>query len=280
MADTSNATTGYADVNGAKLYYEVAGEGHPLVFLHAGIANLHMWDDQFSAFADRFRVVRYDHRGFGESRAPAGPASAAGDVFGMLRFLNIDKTYLVGCSMGGGMALDFTLAHPEMVDGLVLVGPGISGMPDDGNDPLQETWKEIQAAAKAGDYDKANELELRVWVDGLGRTPDQVNPAYRAKASAMNRALYDHEDEMSAIEWQPADPPAYPRLETVSAPTLLIVGDRDVPDIQQAVDVLAARIPGAKKVVLHDTAHLPSMELPDQFNQVLGDFLSSLNSPK
>lgn len=276
MAEAGNVTTGYADVNGAKLYYEVVGEGHPLVFLHAGIANLHMWDDQVRAFSDRYRVVRYDHRSFGESRAPAGPASSADDVYGMFKFLNIDKAYLVGCSMGGGMALDFTLAHPEMVDALVLSGPGVSGMPDEENDPLEATWQEIQAAAKAGDYDKANELELRVWVDGMGRTPDQVDPAYRAKASAMNRALYDHDTEMNAVEWQPAEPPAYSRLETVTAPTLVIVGDRDAPDILHAVDVLAARIPNAKKVVMRNTAHLPSMELPDEFNQILSDFLNSL----
>lgn len=275
MADTGNVTTGYADINGAKLYYEVAGEGHPLVFLHAGIADLHMWDDQFSAFSDRYRVARYDHRGFGKSSAPAGPASISGDVYGMFTFFNIDKAYLVGCSMGGGAALDFTLAHPEMVDGLVLVGPGVSGAPDS-DDGLKDTWDEIRAAAQAGDYDKANELELRIWVDGTGRTPDQVDPVFRAKASAMNRALYDHEAEMNAIQWQPADPPAYPRLEHVNAPTLVIVGDRDVSDIQQIVDVLAARIPGAKKAVMRNTAHLPSMELPNEFNQMLGDFLSGL----
>jgi pimeloyl-ACP methyl ester carboxylesterase len=277
MANTGNVTTGYADVNGAKIYYEVAGEGHPLVFLHAGIANLHMWDDQVSAFSDRYRVVRYDHRSFGQSSAPAGPASISNDVYGIFTVLNIEKAYLVGCSMGGGAALDFTLAHPEMVDGLVLVGPGVSGIPDEEDDPLAATWQEIRAAAKAGDYDKANELELRVWVDGVGRTPDQVDPAYRAKASAMNRALYAHDAEMNAVEWQSADPPAYPRLEQVTAPTLVIVGDRDVPDIQHAVDMLAARIPVAKKVVMHNTAHLPSVELPGEFNQILGDFLNSLS---
>ena len=101
MADTGNVNTGYADVNGAKLYYEVTGEGHPLVFLHAGIANLHMWDDQASAFSDRYRVVRYDHRSFGQSSAPVGQASSADDIYGMFKFLNIDKAYLVGCSMGG-----------------------------------------------------------------------------------------------------------------------------------------------------------------------------------
>lgn len=276
MADTDNVTTGYADVNGAKLYYEVAGEGHPLVLLHAGIANLHMWDDQFSAFRDRYRVIRFDHRGFGQSHAPAGPASISDDVYGMLKFLNVDKAYVVGCSMGGGAALDFTLAHPEMVDGLVLVGPGVSGSPDEEDDPMAATWQEIQDAAKAGDYDRANELEVRVWVDGMGRAPDQVDPAYRAKASAMNRALYDNEAELSAIEWRQADPPAFPRLESVTAPTLVIVGDRDLPEMQRIVDTLAARIPGARKVVMHDTAHLPSMELPDQFNQILGDFLNSL----
>jgi pimeloyl-ACP methyl ester carboxylesterase len=276
MADTDNVTTGYADVNGAKLYYEVASEGHPLVLLHAGIANLHMWDDQARAFRDRYRVIRFDHRGFGQSHAPAGPASISDDVYGMLKYLNVDKAYVVGCSMGGGAALDFTLAHPEMVDGLVLVGPGVSGSPDEEDDPMAATWQEIQDAAKAGDYDRANELEVRVWVDGMGRAPDQVDPAYRAKASAMNRALYDNEAELSAIEWRQADPPAFPRLESVTAPTLVIVGDRDLPDMQRIVDTLAARIPGARKVVMHDTAHLPSMELPDQFNQILGDFLNSL----
>lgn len=275
MADTDNVTTGYADVNGAKLYYEVVGEGHPLVLLHAGVANLHMWDDQVRAFRDRYRVIRFDHRGFGQSHAPAGPASISDDVYGMLKVLNVDKAYVVGCSMGGGAALDFTLAHPQMVDGLVLVGPGISGAPDE-DDSMAATFQAIQDAAKVGDYDKANELEVRIWVDGVGRTPDQVDPAYRAKASAMNRALYDNEAELSAIEWQEADPPAYPRLESVTAPTLVIVGDRDLPEMQQIVDALAARIPGARKVVMHDTAHLPSMELPDQFNQILGDFLSSL----
>ena len=157
----------------------------------------------------------------------------------------------------------------------MLSGPGVSGTPDE-EDANAADWQEIQAAAKAGDYDKANELEVRMWVDGIGRTPDQVDPAYRAKASAMNRALYDHDAEMNAVEWQPADPPAYPRLETVTAPTLVIVGDRDLPDIQQCVDVLAARIPGAQKVVMRNTAHLPSMELPDEFNQILGDFLAGL----
>ena len=276
MADTNNVTTGYADVNGAKLYYEVAGEGHPLVLLHAGIANLHMWDDQFSAFRDRYRVIRFDHRGFGQSHAPAGPASISDDVYGMLKFLNVDKAYVVGCSMGGGAALDFTLAHPEMVDGLVLVGPGVSGAPFEDDDATKALEEEMVAAANVGDFDKANELEMREWVDGVGRTPDQVNPSFRAKASAMNLALYDHHDELNAIEWQRADPPAYPRLESVTTPTLVIVGDRDLSGIQQAVDALAARIPGARKVVMHDTAHLPSMELPDQFNQILGDFLSSL----
>jgi pimeloyl-ACP methyl ester carboxylesterase len=277
MAAANDVTTGYADVNGAKLYYEEAGEGHPLVFVHAGIANLHMWDDQFRAFADRYRVARYDLRSFGQSRAPAGPASSVADLLGIFDFLKVDKAYLVGCSMGGGMALDFALTHPERVDGLVLVGPGISGTPDEEDEAGDATWGEITAAAKAGDFDKANELEVRVWVDGIDRTPDQVDPAFRARASAMNRALYDHDAEMRAVEWQPTESPAYPRLETVAAPTLVIVGDRDVRDIQQAVDVLGERIPGAKKVIMHDTAHLPSMEQPDQFNAILGDFLSSLS---
>jgi len=102
----------------------------------------------------------------------------------------------------------------------------------------------------------------------LARCGQQQTPAQQRKL----RRRHDHEPE-----WQPADPPAYPRLETITAPTLVIVGDRDVPDILHAVDVLAARIPNAKKVVMRNTAHLPSMELPDEFNQILGDFLNSLS---
>ena len=129
MSESIQPTRGFAEVNGAKLYYEVMGAGHPLVLLHEGIADSRMYDDQFNAFAQRYRVVRFDLRGFGQSDLPPGdePVALYEDLYGLLALLGIKKTYVLGMSMGGAIALDFTLAHPVMVDALILVAPGVSG---------------------------------------------------------------------------------------------------------------------------------------------------------
>lgn len=120
--------TGFAEVNGAKLYYEVAGEGHALVFTHAGVADNRMWDDQFETFANDYRVIRWDMRGFGKSEPVAGEFTFRDDLYALLKFLKVDKAYVVGCSMGGGASMDLTLEHPELVDALVMVGSGPTGL--------------------------------------------------------------------------------------------------------------------------------------------------------
>src|SRR5947209_9678446 len=131
MPESIQPDHGFAEVNGTKLYYEVAGAGHPLVLLHEGIADSRMYDDQFNAFAQHYRVVRFDIRGFGQSDLPTGdkPIALHEDLYGLLTFLGMKKTYLLGMSMGGAMALNFTLTHPDMVDGLILVAPGVGGYP-------------------------------------------------------------------------------------------------------------------------------------------------------
>src|SRR5919112_4353346 len=113
---------GMAEVNGARIYYEVAGEGEPLVLVHAGIADSRMWEGQVAAFAARYRVVRFDLRGFGKTEMVEGPFSHHEDLRGLLDFLGVERTHLVGCSMGGGAVLDFALEYPERVGDLVLVG--------------------------------------------------------------------------------------------------------------------------------------------------------------
>src|SRR3954466_129710 len=101
--------SGYAEVNGARLYYEVTGAGRPLILLHEGIANLHFWDDQWEVLAREFRVVRYDLRGFGQSVAPAGPFNMRNDLSQLMRFLGIERAALMGASVGGSIVIDFTL---------------------------------------------------------------------------------------------------------------------------------------------------------------------------
>src|SRR5260370_35885011 len=115
MTTRSGFISGYAPSDGAKIYFESAGAGPTVVFIHAGVWARRMWDPQFDFFARKFRVVRYDLRGFGKSEMPDLPYSNRGDLGNVLLPLKIDKAVLIGCSMGGSAAIDFTLENPERV---------------------------------------------------------------------------------------------------------------------------------------------------------------------
>jgi 3-oxoadipate enol-lactonase len=123
------AQTGFADINGAKIYYEVAGEGQPFLMVHAGIANKSMWDEQFEFFAQKYKVIRYDMRGYGQSLPVADDYQRHEDIRGLLDFLKIDHAYLMGCSMGGGACMNFALEYPQRADALIMVGSGPGGSP-------------------------------------------------------------------------------------------------------------------------------------------------------
>ena len=279
MSESIQPTRGFAEMNGAKLYYEVTGAGHPLVLLHEGIADSRMYDDQFNAFAQRYRVVRFDLRGFGRSDLPPGdePVALYEDLYGLLALLGIKKTYVLGMSMGGAIALDFTLAHPVMVDALILVAPGVSGYDMTSFEvEYQAIGEEIEEAVKRGDYERASELETRIWVVGPERTPQQVDPSVRQRVYEMN--LHNFRN-MGAAEFPPSqelDPPAIARLGEVAVPTCLIIGDKDVREMLSIIDKLEQGIPGARKVVMRDVAHALNMEQPEEFNRIVLDFLGSL----
>lgn len=263
--------SGYAEINGASLYYEIAGAGHPFVMVHAGIADNRMWNDQFAEFAKTYQIVRFDQRGFGKSKCPDGAFSFIDDLRDLLKMLGIEKTYLMGCSMGGGTCIDYTLAYPDRVAALILVGSGVSGSPELDPDPYVEVGNAIDAAFEAGNLDLLNELEIKLWVDGVNRKPEQVDPAVRQLALDMNMLALKQEN-LKAERQQPVEK-AYTRLSEIAIPTLIIVGDEDLFSIQIAANKLAADVKGAKKVVLHNTAHLPNMEKPAEFNQLVLDFL-------
>lgn len=269
--------SGMADVAGAQLYYEVAGQGHPLVLLHAGIADSRMWDEQFAPFAEHYRVVRYDYRGFGKSTMPAGPYSMHEDLFGLLGALGIERAYLVGVSMGGSLAIDFALEHADMVAALVLVACGPRGYPaPEEPSAVDAHFAEIQAAEAAGDLDRANELELHLWVDGLGRTPDKVNPALRQQVRDMNGQVFRRAPELKLGQPQRLEPPAAGRLGDIQVPTLVISGADDLAYLHETGAALAATIPGARRVVMADTAHVPNMEHPAEFNRLVLEFLAGV----
>ncbi len=267
--------TGWAEVNGARLYYEVMGEGQPLVLIHAGIADHRMWADQFGWLARRYRVLCYDVRRFGRSHsiAAANPITYTDheDLYYLLKFLGIEKAALIGVSNGGRIALDFTLVYPDMVAALIPVASALSGYEFT---DVATNQKDIASdeAFNQGDIEQAVELTLQLWVDGPHRTAAQVEPTVRERVRQMMTDLCLRAED--GAERQPLDPPALSRLAEIHIPTLVLIGDHDVPDMLTIADLLAAGIAGAEKIIMPGVAHLPNLEQADQFNQIIFNFLN------
>lgn len=267
--------SGFTPINGTEIYYTLSGLAHSetLVMIHAGICDHRMWPEQIAHFSRRFCVLAFDMRGFGQSKMVEGEFSHTDDIRVLLDALNIQEAWLMGCSQGGKMAINFALLYPERVKGLLLVAPALSGYHYTGSPhPLEDSLEEAETA---GDIARLCELEVQIWFDGAGRKPEDVDPTVRQLVYEMNfiplnvpEALWDQEVE--------AQPRAIDHLEDIDKPTLLIVGDLDVASSLERVDILAERIAGAKKVVMHGTAHLPNMEFPETFNQIVDDFLGGI----
>jgi 2-hydroxy-6-oxonona-2,4-dienedioate hydrolase len=271
-------TSGYAELEDGKLYYEVAGDGEPLVLSHAGFVDSRMWDDQWNDFAQRYSVIRFDMRGFGKSGRAEKPVARRDDLYHLLKHLGIERTALLGCSMSGEIVLDFTLEHPEMVSTLIVVSAVPSGFEMRGEPPQQ--LMEMMAAVEQGDLALASELQNRIWIDGPFRQPDQVDPGVRKRAAEMNRIglANDTFRKVDASPLNPLNPPAAQRLNEVHIPTLIIAGGLDDPEILRAADVMEAAISRASKVIMPECAHMPNMEQPEKFNQVVLDFLQNAHA--
>ncbi len=266
---------GFAEFGNVKLYYEMAGEGSPLVLAHAGICDRRMWDDQFPLLAQKFRTIRYDMRGYGRSMMSGGQFSHRQDLFQLLKFLGIKQAHFVGCSMGGMTVIDFALEHPEMIKSLVLVSSALSGYPYQG-EPPQVIWEYI-AARKEGNLKRAAELQVQIWVDGTQRSANMVDRKIHERVYEMGlTALSNQVDwmkETGFVMEEPLQPAAFGRLDSLSFPTLSIVGDLDDPSVTDISEALVEHIRGCRSVVIKNTAHLPNMEKPEEFNQIVFDFL-------
>lgn len=254
-------------LNGARIYYERQGEGMPVIFLHAGVADSRMWEPQVAAFAKQFDVIRPETRGFGKSELPAARWSPVEDLMALVDHLRLKPVHLVGCSIGARIAIDFALEHGERISKLVLVGPGVGGT--SANYP--EVFAAIEAAEKTGDREAINEAEMHLWLDGPRRPRGYVTQPLRDLFLDMNAANFDSDWESAPTE--PLRPPAEERLHEISARTLVVVGDEDVPLVFDSVGLLMEKIPDARKAVIRDAAHLPNLEHPDEFNRVVLDFL-------
>ena len=270
-------TTGYLDLGDGQLYYETAGEGMPLILAHAAFLDSRMFDAIWERLAKQFRVIRYDMRGFGKSSPVAGPLARRYDLDRLLTHLDVTQAHLVGCSLSGEIGLDLALEQPQRFKSLTLVGATPSGFQLQGEPPCY--IMEMIAALQSGNFDRANELQIRIWLDGEQREPQQVDATLRKKALEMNR-IPVAQNTFFLSDMQPAnplDPPAITRLESVTCPTWIVAGALDHGEVLRAADEMVKRIPGARKTIIESSGHVPSYEQPESFAKMLMDFLSSVN---
>lgn len=259
------------EINGARIHYRREGAGFPILMLHAGIADSRMWQPQADEFARHFDVIRPDTRGFGESELPPRRWSPVGDVIALMDELSLKPAHVIGCSMGGALAIDLALDHPARVSKLVLVGSGVGGANFGKKYP--EIFAEVRAADDAKDFEALNEAEARLFLDGPRRPRGHIGGELRELFLDMNgRTMHNDFDSAPMDE---LDPPAIGRLNEITAPTLVVIGDEDIPPVLDNIDLLMGSIKGARKAVIHDAAHLPNLEHPEEFNRIVLDFLQS-----
>jgi pimeloyl-ACP methyl ester carboxylesterase len=261
---------GHADLNGAPLYYEVTGSGEPLLLIHAGIADSRMWSALAAAFSSHRRVITFDLRGFGRSHVPANVIRHHDDVRALLAHLDIDRTDLIGISFGGRVALDFALTYPEHVGKLILGAPSIGGAPP--SPEMDAFGDEEDALLESGDLDAASDLNVRFWVDGPRRGPDEVHASVRHFVHTMQRDAFTVPFPEGA-RFESLTPPAYERLYKLSAPLLVIVGDTDHDMVIERSRELAQTVHGARLIVMPNAGHMMSLEYPDVFKRHVREFL-------
>lgn len=264
--------TGNVEVDGGRLEYDVTGVGRALVLLHPGLWDRRTWDGQFERFAVRFRVVRFDARGYGRSSRlePGRPYWPLEDLGTVMDAVGVASATLIGCSMGGATAVDFALAHPERVEALVLVASGINAHVDttaEEDEEFERLGGAVEQALEAGDLERARDEQLRIWAP-LG-TGDEAGR--RIREIAFDNLHELTMDESGARE---LSPPAIERLEDIAVPTLVLPADHDPIALRRISSIYADRIPGARFVQIAGTDHVLNMRRPADFEREVLAFLA------
>jgi pimeloyl-ACP methyl ester carboxylesterase len=250
----------YLDRSGVQIYYEDQGSGPPILLSHGYSATLRMWDAQVAALSDRYRVIRWDMRGHGASDSPDDAAAysreaTVADMAALLGACRVERAVIGGLSLGGYMSLAFYMAHPDRVRALMLfdTGPG---------------YKKPEARAEWNRLAEGYAVALET--QGLGAL------GYGAEVSvATHRSAQGLAHAARGILAQ-RDAQVIESLARIAVPTLLVVGSEDKPFLG-ATEYMAAKIPGARKVIVAGAGHAANLEEPEAFNAAVASFLDGLN---
>jgi pimeloyl-ACP methyl ester carboxylesterase len=265
---------GFIEVPGGRLYAEADGDGPPIVFIHAGVAHLRMWDDQVAALRDAYRVIRYDTRGFGRTVVDDVPYSNRADVAAVMDHFGAETAHVAGLSRGAQIALDFAVEQPQRVRSLTWVAGGVRGL-DIEDDPRDvATWELVEPLQAQKEWEQIVELETRLWTDGPDQPRTRVDPEVRRKMVQWNLESYRAE--------QHADQPIQPEIEAAHAlerltmPVLAIWGTLDVTSTLRAGEWLVQNVPGIQSHVFEGVAHMVNLERPAEFNRLVREFVDGV----
>ncbi|HWH11718.1 MAG TPA: alpha/beta hydrolase [Solirubrobacteraceae bacterium] len=249
------------------------GPGPTVVLLHAGVTDRRGWREVAELLAPAADVITYDRRGFGESPVAANPFSHLDDLLVILDRLACQSAWLVGSSMGGGLAVDAALVAPARIAGLVLIAPGVSGGPDleDLDAATARLDELLDRAAELADHDEVNRLETWLWLDGPAGPEGRVGGEARELALAMNAVILGNDQGGAAGR---SEPDAWSRLGEIPVPATVIWGELDVASIAEESRLIAQVLPNAVSRVLPGVAHLPYVERPGIVADALLEALS------
>jgi pimeloyl-ACP methyl ester carboxylesterase len=271
---TTNDFEGFVAVPGGRIWAQAAGEGTGVVLVHAGIADARMWDPQWEALAARHRVVRYDTRGYGRTDGEDVAFSDRADLVAVMDAVGVERATLVGCSRGGRIALDTALESPGRVAGLVSVCAGLGGLEVDETPEETAAGERMEALEEAKDWVALADLSVAAWVDGVGQPAGRAPAAVRELVRRMCLETFVQEKPQGRSI--ALDPPAAGRLGEIRVPMQVIVGELDTLGTRQAAGVLATGVAGARRIDLPGVAHMPSLERPAWFTEMLLGFLAEV----
>lgn len=264
------ADTGHINVDGGKLFYEIAGHGDYIVLLHDGILHHVVWDQQFPILAKNYRVVRYDRRGFGKSSAPEAPFSHRDDLNELFTQLKIDKAIVFGMSAGGAWSINFALKYPEKVNALVLVGAVVAGYSYSNH--LLTRGGRIDLKEILKDHEKF--IQYFGWDDPYEVYPENVE----AKEKFFEFLKANPQNIKGALGYmsKPPERPDVKFLNEIKVPTLILAGEYDIPDVHALSGAIQSGIPNAKREIISNAGHLIPLEQPEAFNAAVMRFLNGL----
>ncbi len=262
---------GTAHVNGTSLYYETKGRGFPIVLISGGgILDRRGWDPQFETFSKHYRVIRYDVRGIGKSARPDGSFSHSKDLYALLTFLKVEHAHVMGLSVGGSIAIDFAIEHPEVVDRLILAAPGLSS--DAKSDANMQSLTAIAGLVKTNGIEHVIQLTLD--------TPFVLSKRNTAGREKVKQIYLDNKDIFESgfplyVLWQPIQPSAENRLGSIQSPVLIVRGDNDSPVYAALTDKISKGIKGSTTVMIPGGTHFLNLEKPEEFDRAVMSFLKN-----